>query len=222
MTRIEELQMQLSGCWQEIGMFRDRERACYDALGYDPGASDKAALPYLINQLKAERDAAQAEVRFLRTRPDLSEEEVAQMNIGYLVIEKHQLEHDLEQVKNQLDRANAACAEMRAALLVVDDWDDKPGTPTTAKMLVTVRRALSTSCGTGYLPPEVGKMLVELLEEIWDEDEMGWILDDPEGGSSHQECVKCGAVLPHGGHAEDCLQGKIQRALDAAKKAGLE
>lgn len=55
------------------------------------------------------------------------------------------------------------------------------------------------------------KMCAEALQRLWDEDEMGWIVD-----ASSSECVKCGArgltalPLPH---AEGCVQGYIYKAL---------
>jgi hypothetical protein len=55
----------------------------------------------------------------------------------------------------------------------------------------------------------------EALQQIWDEDEMGWLI----GGKHLPECVKCGAVatLEDGKqkmeHEPPCLQGVIDAAL---------
>jgi geranylgeranyl pyrophosphate synthase len=57
---------------------------------------------------------------------------------------------ELDKLRADLAAANAACAEMRDALLVVNDWDDKPGKPSTADMLLAVFKALSTSAGRDY------------------------------------------------------------------------
>lgn len=65
---------------------------------------------------------------------------------------------------------------------------------------------------------EALKSQSDVLDTIWEEDEMGW-LSDPESESGTEECVKCGGVLPHGGHSEDCLQGKIHKSTIAAKNA---
>jgi hypothetical protein len=51
----------------------------------------------------------------------------------------------------------------------------------------------------------------EALQRLWEEDEMGWIVDD-----THSECVKCGAkgltALPLI-HNDGCVQGYIYAAI---------
>lgn len=62
----------------------------------------------------------------------------------------------------------------------------------------------------------------EALERVWEEDECGWIID-PSTESKEQECVKCGAVIPHQAHTPECTQGFIHVALSTnAGKSLLE
>lgn len=56
----------------------------------------------------------------------------------------------------------------------------------------------------------------EALDEVWESCEMGWITDgDPD--SSYCECGECGAKQLNSKesviHCEDCLQGKVHKAL---------
>lgn len=61
----------------------------------------------------------------------------------------------------------------------------------------------------------------EALDELWEQDEMGW-LDDGDPNGSYCECVKCGAHESGGKpivHLEECLQGKTHRALSTTAGA---
>lgn len=63
------------------------------------------------------------------------------------------------------------------------------------------------------------KPLVAALEQIWEEDECGWLLS---GTSDKVECVKCGGVgtAPERvTHTEDCHQGFIAKALETHRLA---
>lgn len=59
--------------------------------------------------------------------------------------------------------------------------------------------------------------LITLLRWIWDEDEMGYIVD----ANGVKTCGQCNSTMtPEGGmtHEAYCLQGRIQPILDRHKK----
>lgn len=70
------------------------------------------------------------------------------------------------------------------------------------------------SVGSRYLSPEQCKPLVEALQMVWDDCEMGYIT----GENTPKECGMCGSIAAHSKH---CLQGKLETAITYARTLGL-